>query len=133
MSLKSMVENSPSLIVLGCLFTGFMGGVGATEYLDSREKALREELLAQFSAENKTLKASNEELDATVKNLVVKYISQQAIIGGTPLGGNSSKIRTAVENTDSREILKAVKELKDMDLKDGNNLNNLAKQLGIKW
>ena len=64
MSLKDIIENSPALIVPGCLFTGFMSNVGAMEYLDGREDKLREEILEQIKAENSALKSGNEELDA---------------------------------------------------------------------
>lgn len=108
MSLKSIIENSPSIIVFGCLFTGFMSGVGAMEYLDSREKALRAELLAQIKAENSQLKASNEELDSAVKELVIKHISAQADITAGP--GKNSEIRKVIENIDSHELSKAIKD-----------------------
>lgn len=125
MSLKDIVENSPALIVLGCLFTGFMSGVGAMEYLDSRDDKLREEIIAQIKAENSALKTSNEELDSAVKELVIKHISQQAIIDGKPLGGDNSEIRKAVKDLDSGEISKAIrdptKSIKDLGIK------------GIKW
>jgi len=110
MSLKSIIENSPALIVIGCLFTGFMSGVGAMEYLDGREKALREEVLAQVREENRLLRESNENLDSTVKDLVVKHINQQAIIEGKPLGGNNSEVRKAVEGIDSGEIAKIIRD-----------------------
>lgn len=121
MSLKSIIENSPSIIVLGCLFTGFMSGVGAMEYLDSREEALRNELLAQIKAENSKLKASNEELDSAVKELVIKHISaQQDIVAGI---GKNNEIRKVIENIDSHELSKAIKDPK----------KDISQSLGIKW
>ena len=121
MSLKSIIENSPSIIVLGCLFTGFMSGVGAMEYLDSREEALRKELLAQIKAENSKLKASNEELDSAVKELVIKHISaQQDIVAGP---GKNNEIRKVIENIDSHELSKAIKD----------PTKDISKSLGIKW
>lgn len=110
MSLKSIIENSPALIVIGCLFTGFMSGVGAMEYLDDREEALREEVLTQVREENKLLKESNDNLDNTVKELVVKHINQQAILEGKPLGAKNSEVRKAVEGIDSGEISKIIRD-----------------------
>jgi len=110
MSLKTIIENSPALIVIGCIITGFMSGVGAMEYLDGREKSLREEVLAQIREENKRLKESNENLDSTVKELVVKNISQQAMLEGKPLVGNNSEVRKAVNNIDSGEISNIIKD-----------------------
>jgi hypothetical protein len=127
MKLKDIIESSPTLVVLGFLFTGFMSGVGAMEYLDGREKELRKELLDQIRAENSTLKSSNSELDATVKELVVKHISQQAILEGKALGGKNSEIRKAIENIDSGEISKIVRDpTKDIS-------KQLSKQFGFKW
>lgn len=121
MNLKGMVEKSPALMVLGCLFTGFMGGVGVMEYLDSRDDKLREEIIAQIKSENSALKASNEKLDSTIKELVIKHINQQAIIDGKPLSGDNSAIRKAVKDLDFAEISKVVsdpkKSIKDLVIK----------------
>jgi hypothetical protein len=124
MKLKEIIESSPALVVLGFLFIGFMSGVGAMEYLDGREKVLRKELLAQVRAENSTLKSSNTELDAAVKELVVKYINQQAIIEGKPFGKNN-ELRKALRNVDSSEISKIVQD----------PTKDISKQIGkiFKW
>ena len=121
MSLKSIIENSPSIIVLGCLFTGFMSGVGAMEYLDKREKELREELIAQIKTENSQLKANNEELDSAVRELVIKHLSlEKDITSGL---GPNNEIRKALRNIDSGELAKAIKD----------PTKDISKSLGFKW
>jgi hypothetical protein len=127
MKLKEIIESSPTLVVLGFLFTGFMSGVGAMEYLDGREKELRKELLAQVRTENSTLKSSNTELDATVKELVLKYINQQAILEDKVALGKNSEFIKALKNIDSDEISKLIRDpSKDIS-------KQLAIKLNYKW
>ena len=113
MGLKEQLDNNPTLIVLGVLLAGFLAGVGTMTFLEGREKKLRATILAELKQENEKLKVNNEELDKSVRNILVKYVNTEAILKGAPLGGENSevrKLRTEILQADKGEISKIIRD-----------------------
>ncbi len=113
MSWKDKIENSPVLIVLAAVLSGFVSGVGAMTFLEKREEDLRAKIMAELKQENATLKASNEELDRAVRQILIKYVDLDAISKGKPLGGENSvvpKVRDEILGADRGEISHIIKD-----------------------
>jgi hypothetical protein len=82
MTLKEMLENNATLVVLGFLLAGFLSGVGTMSFLDARDQELRASIIAELQEKNSkltdsntSLQASNDELDRAAREAVLQYIN----------------------------------------------------------
>ena len=117
MALKNLIEDNPTLIILGMLLTGYLGGIATMSFLEQREAALRESILSQLKEDNAKLKVTNEELDAAVRRMLKTYVDSGEILKGKPLGGDTALTPKAREDVlkslnalDSGELAHAIRD-----------------------